>query len=96
MSTSIFLVISYDIIDDKRRLKVARLLLDYGAQRVQRSVFEGYITAQHLTALRQRLLRVIDAEEDSVRFYRLCRGCQADVERMGVAQPIDEPGLLIV
>jgi len=96
MSTNIFLVISYDIVDDKRRLKAARVLLDYGARRVQRSVFEGYITPRNLTALRQRLLRVIDAAQDSVRMYRLCGGCQTTVERFGVAEPIDEPGLLII
>ena len=47
-------------------------------------------------ALRQRLLRVIDAAQDSVRMYRLCGGCQTTVERFGVAEPIDEPGLLII
>lgn len=96
MASDIFVVVSYDIVDDKRRLKAAKVLLDYGAQRVQRSVFEGYVTARNLAGLRQRLLRVIDLEEDSVRFYRLCGGCQAEVERLGVAQPIDEPGLMII
>jgi len=35
-------VISYDIPDDERRLKVAKILLDFG-RRVQYSVFEAHL-----------------------------------------------------
>jgi CRISPR-associated protein Cas2 len=96
MSESLFVIVSYDILDDKRRLKVARVLLDHGGQRVQRSVFECYITLRNLDQLRDRLRKVIAQEEDSVRFYRLCGACQFLVGRLGVAEPIDAPGLRIV
>lgn len=91
-----FIVISYDIVDDRRRLKTAKALLDFGGRRVQRSVFECYITPANLEKLRQRLQRLIEESEDSVRFYRLCDDCQGVIERMGQAEPIDEPGLLII
>jgi len=91
-----FIIVSYDIVEDRRRLKVAKLLLDFGGRRVQRSVFECYITPANLDRLRQRVERLIEAKEDSVRFYRLCDECLAVVERIGVAEPIDEPGLLII
>ncbi len=91
-----FLIISYDIVDDRRRLKVAKMLLDFGAQRVQRSVFECYITPANVEKLRERLRRLVDEQEDSVRFYRLCDVCLETIERMGAAQPIDEPGLRII
>jgi CRISPR-associated protein Cas2 len=91
-----FVVVSYDIVDDRRRLKIAKTLLDFGGQRVQRSVFECYITPANLEKLRQRLRKLIEEREDSVRFYRLCDDCQSVIERMGQAQPIDEPGLLII
>lgn len=96
MSQSLFVVISYDIPDDRRRLKVAKALLDYGGERVQWSVFECYITARNLERLHQRLRRIHDAEEDSIRFYRLCGECRLTVERMGQAKAIDEPGLRII
>ncbi len=35
-----FVVVAYDIPDDKRRLKVMNTLLDYGGTRVNYSVFE--------------------------------------------------------
>lgn len=91
-----FVVISYDIPDDKRRLKIAKLLLDYGAQRVQRSVFELFVTPQHLEQLRARLAKLYKAEEDSIRFYNLCATCRPKVVYLGLAQPVDEPGLLII
>ena len=91
-----FIVVSYDIVDDRRRLKIAKTLLDFGGQRVQRSVFECYITPANLEKLRQRLSKLVNESEDSVRFYRLCDDCQNLIERMGQAQPIDEPGLLII
>lgn len=91
-----FLLISYDIPDDRRRLKVARSLLDFGGHRVQYSVFECYITPRNLQGLQQRLGRVVDLEQDSIRFYSLCEKCQPKVILMGVAEPIEEPGLLII
>lgn len=91
-----FVIISYDIPDDKRRLKVAKLLLDFGAQRVQRSVFELYVTPQHLERLRARLTKLHKPEADSIRFYFLCAACHPRVVYLGLAQPIDEPGLLII
>lgn len=91
-----FAVVSYDVPDDKRRLKMAKLLLDFGAVRVQRSVFECHITEPHLERLRQRLARLHNAEEDSIRIYRLCEGCRPKAIFIGAAQPTPEPGLLIV
>jgi CRISPR-associated protein Cas2 len=91
-----FIVVSYDIVDDRRRLKVAKALLDFGGKRVQRSVFEGYITPANLEKLRERVRKVIDDREDSVRFYRLCDLCLESIEHMGAAEPIEAPGLLII
>lgn len=91
-----FLIISYDITDDKRRLAVANLLLNHGAQRVQYSVFECHITERNLTVLRRKLGRAMDAEADSIRFYPLCENCQPKIELMGVAQPSTPPGLRII
>jgi CRISPR-associated protein Cas2 len=66
------ILITYDVATgDKagvRRLrKVARACLDYG-QRVQNSVFECRVDAQHWVTLRARLLETIKPQEDSLRF----------------------------
>ena len=91
-----FVVISYDIPDDKRRLKVAKLLLDFGGERVQRSVFECHITAEHLARLSARLQRLCQTEADSVRLYFLCESCRPKAQLYGVATPTEEPGLRII
>lgn len=91
-----FLVVSYDIVDDKRRLKMAQALLDFGAERVQRSVFECYIEPRQLERLQGRLRRWLNIEEDSVRFYVLCESCRPRAECWGQAQPSAEPGLRII
>jgi CRISPR-associated protein Cas2 len=77
-----YLVISYDIPEDKRRTKVHKILKSYG-QWMQYSVFECDLTDPQYAKLRSRLDRLIRPEEDSIRFYPLCVCCQKKVERIG-------------
>lgn len=85
-----FVLISYDIPDNKRRTKIAKILEDYG-ERVQYSVFECQLSARHLDKLRGELEAVLDGAEDSIRLYRLCSDCVAKIEAKGVAEPPSEP-----
>jgi CRISPR-associated protein Cas2 len=75
-------VISYDISDDKRRTKIHKALTSYG-QWMQYSLFECELTAAEYAKLRNRLDKLIEPEQDSVRFYSLCECCQRKVERIG-------------
>lgn len=75
-------LICYDTPDNKRRRKIVSILEDV-CDRVQLSVFEGWMTAVQLERIRSRLLRVIDETSDNVRIYRLCAYCQAEVETIG-------------
>ena len=68
-------LVSYDVAmqDEKgpRRLRrVAKACQDYG-QRVQYSVFECIVDPAQWTVLRERLIKEINPEEDSLRFYFL-------------------------
>jgi len=67
-------VISYDIIDDNRRNKVSKVLLDYG-ERVQYSVFEVSVPDK-LPEIKERLTKLIDTKEDNIMYYLLCRSCK--------------------
>lgn len=62
-------VITYDIEDSGRRTKVANTLKGYG-ERVQLSVFECWLNTGELNVLKERLQKLIDPDNDSVRFYR--------------------------
>ena len=75
-----FIVISYDIPDDKRRTKVMKTLKDFG-QHVQYSVFECELKREDYQRLRQKLEALIDKEADNLRFYVLS---QEDVKKRRV------------
>jgi CRISPR-associated protein Cas2 len=72
-----FVVVAYDISDDRRRHRVAETILGFGG-RVQGSVYELWISPRDLETLWHRLSRVI-APQDLLRCYLLC---DADVRRI--------------
>lgn len=83
-----YIVVSYDIPEDKRRTKIHSILKSYG-EWVQYSVFECDLTNAQYAKLRSRLGKLIKPETDSIRFYFLCACCQGKVERIGEPQPRD-------
>ena len=94
MDRQLYLLV-YDISDDKRRLKIARQF-EANAERVQRSVFEGYFNKKELDRLLKRATQIMIEEEDSLRVYRLCARCHLEVITIGQADITDPPGLIIV
>lgn len=75
--------------------KVAHLCERYGV-RVQNSVFEVLLDAAQLAALKCALEKIIQADRDSNRFYRLGSSWQGRIDVMGRAAPVEagEPLLL--
>lgn len=90
-----FYVLAYDIHDDKRRAKIAKLMESMGA-RVQGSVFEAYLTPKELETLTRKALRLLRKDQDSVRVYYLCRACLEKIKTHGQGQVTPAPGLMIV
>ncbi|HRS72679.1 MAG TPA: CRISPR-associated endonuclease Cas2 [Anaerohalosphaeraceae bacterium] len=90
-----FLVIGYDCTDDKRRLKIAKILLDYG-YRVQYSVFEADLDQPLLDELIKRLAKVIHPGEDSIRIYHICQRCLDQTQLFGNAQLTHQEKVFIV
>lgn len=90
-----FYVLAYDISDDRRRAKIARLMESMGA-RVQGSVFEAYLKANELEDLLRRAKKVMKPQEDGLRVYPLCRACRAKICTEGTGQVSEPPGLMIV
>ncbi len=88
-----FILIAYDVstIDraGQRRLrKVARACKDYGV-RVQKSLFECHLGKTQWAALRNRLLKEMDPEQDSLRFYFLEEDARDKTEHHGIGEPVD-------
>lgn len=95
-----FVIVSYDVATDEgkgqRRLRrVARACKDYG-QRVQYSVFECIVDPAQWTMLKARLIKEIDPEKDSLRFYYLGSNWKHRVEHVGAKEALDQEGPLIV
>jgi CRISPR-associated protein Cas2 len=75
-----FVLVSYDIPDDRRRTRVMKALKDFGAH-VQYSVFECELSAKEYRRMRERMSGLIDRKKDKLRFYVLC---QEDVRKRKV------------
>ena len=65
-----FILIIYDIVENKKRVKFAKLLSGYGI-RVQKSAFEAMLTKQRYNKLIKEIPHYIDKCEDSVRIYKV-------------------------
>jgi CRISPR-associated protein Cas2 len=94
------ILVTYDVSTQdaagRRRLaRVARACEDFG-QRVQNSVFECQLDATQWAQLRHRLLGLIDAERDSLRFYMLGNHWASKVEHQGAKPSVDITGPLIL
>ena len=93
-------LITYDVSTvttaGRRRLRqAAKACLDYG-QRVQHSVFECLVDPGQLVRVRERLLKIIDPESDSVRIYLLGKEWDHRVEHYGAKPSFDPTGPLVI
>ncbi len=87
------ILITYDVstaekAGQRRLRRVARACEDYGT-RVQKSVFECQVGQKEWAILRDRLLREMKEDEDSLRFYYLDEKAVQRIEHHGVGKPID-------
>lgn len=95
-----YVLVTYDVSTKttagRRRLRrAAKICLDYG-QRVQNSVFECKIDPAQYAEMKSKLDRLIDLENDSVRFYLLGNNWKRRVEQCGKETAFDVDGLLMV
>lgn len=94
------LLITYDIRTEtpegKRRLRHVAKRCQACGQRVQSSVFECIVDAAQGEMLKQQLLKIIDADVDSLRFYNLGNNHKARVEHFGAKPALDLEGVLMI
>lgn len=87
-----FVVICYDIYDNKRRSKFVKFLEHY-ALRVQRSVFEGELSKSKYKALVSEIGKHIN-KEDNVRVYRISGN--GDVKVWGNVDTVKIDDIIII
>lgn len=92
-------LVTYDVASEangaKRLRRVAKACKDWG-QRVQFSVFECIVDPAQWVELKERLLKEMDPEKDSMRFYFLGSNWQKRVEHVGAKKSVDQEGPLII
>ncbi len=78
-------LVAYDVADARRLRKVSAVCRDYGL-RIEYSVFECDLEEQVFQEFWERLLKLIDPEEDRLISYRICAGCVAEIRSAGVVE----------
>lgn len=84
-----FVMISYDVVDDSKRVKLMRFLKDYGT-RVQKSVFECNLSLDLYERVKDEVEKVINRRKDRVRYYRMCGKCEDKVEIYGCGEVTED------
>lgn len=90
-----FVVVSYDVVNDRRRNKIADTLENYGT-RVQKSVFECILEPPRLANLIKEVTKLLEEKEDTLRVYRLCDGCLSRVLVYGIGELTKDKEVYIV
>ena len=89
----LLVLIIYDIIENKKRVKFAKHLEGYGT-RVQKSAFEARLTKKKYDKLMKELPAYC-GEEDSIRVYRITG--QSQIHAFGKKEiPTDEDDIIII
>lgn len=93
------ILVAYDVSTktpegEHRLRRVAQVCKDFG-QRVQKSVFECSVSEMQYEELRRQLVQCIDADEDSIRFYRLVEPRDRYMKVYGVNRDVDFEAPLI-
>lgn len=93
-------LVSYDVSTTdaagrKRLRKVAKQCQNYG-QRVQNSVFEIDTDYGTFLKVKDALLKLIDQEQDSLRFYYLGNHWERRIEHFGAKESYDPEGVMIL
>lgn len=93
-------LITYDVKTEseggpKRLRKIAKVCENYG-QRVQNSVFECLVDPEQFVVLRDKIEKIMDKKDDSVRYYFLGSNWHRRVEHVGAKATYDPEGPMIV
>lgn len=89
-----YIVVAYDISEDRRRTRLANILEGFG-ERVQYSLFECDLEEKHFARLLRQLTQFMEPG-DQIRIYRLPRADERHLLVLGGLPPVRRPKLIIV
>lgn len=80
-----FVVVVYDISNDKRRTKLFKALKNFGTP-VQFSAFECLLNKKDFNDMQEVVRKITKRKKDKVRIYTLCGSCQDAIKEIGTRQ----------
>ncbi len=93
-------IVCYDVNTEtkegRRRLRRVAKVCEATGQRVQKSVFECQVDLAGFETLERKLVDEIDANQDSLRLYRLPDTKGAEVKEHGRFRAVDFEGPLVL
>jgi CRISPR-associated protein Cas2 len=90
-----FILVVYDISNDKRRTKLHNTLKDFGSP-VQYSVFECLLDEAGLKKMKKAVTKVIKPRLDRVRYYPMCQACLQGVQVTSGPELLHETEVTVV
>lgn len=90
-----YVLVSYDIVNDRIRTRVMKFLKNYG-NRIQLSVFECDLDEAMYRKMKRGVEELIDKKKDRVRYYRLCHGCLGRVVISGWGEIKEDEGFELI
>jgi CRISPR-associated protein Cas2 len=66
------MILVYDIVDDRKRAKIADACLDYGLDRIQFSAFVGWLTPSKQQELMVKIKRILGKSPGNVQLVPIC------------------------
>jgi len=87
-----FVIVAYDISDDKRRTRLHKRLKDFGVP-VQYSIFECELEKREVARMKIEVGKIVD-RSDNIKYYFLCAACAR--KAFGTLAPVKTPSLFVV
>lgn len=76
-------LIIYDIQETKNRNDLIKKLRHYGLNRIQRSVFSGYLEQEKREKIKHEIKDNILSEKDSILQIEICKNCKEHITQLG-------------
>ena len=90
-----FCVVAYDIPDDRRRMRMFKLMKGFGVH-AQFSLFECDLPERQYRKMLDSIGKLVNGSEDNIKVYALCKGCLKIMVMMGTARSSVRPACIIV
>jgi len=72
-----------------------KFLNDYG-HRVQKSVFECFLTQEMYEDVKRQIITIMEKKKDRVRIYTICQACLKKTKTSGLTELPEEEEFVIV